>query len=546
VTSASRAGAGLARAGAWRLGWLVVLAAGFGWLPGAGGAGVSRAKGMKPDPSDELFTKPTVRTFKIEVLGPALSALNKDNRSYVRGTVAEGGRIFKDIGLHLKGMGSFRPLHEKPSFVVKFDKYSPGQDYFGLTKIMLNNASQDPTYLAELLGTEMFREAGVPAARVTHAFVEFNGRPLGLYVLVEAMNKEFLRRHFENAKGNLYEAYLQDIDQRLDQDGGSDTSQADLRRLLEATQIEEPTRRWERLNRVLDVNGYLSHLAVELFTAHTDGYALNRNNYRLYHDPTSDKFVFIAHGIDWAFANTGLPGRPPQNSLVTRAVLQTPEGKRLFKERFAQLFTKLFRVDVLTNQAHAAAAKLKAAARNPAEAKEVENGEIEMCRRIVARHQTIAQELARPEPTPLEFDANGVARLLAWRAKTDQGAAVTDRAVVDGHATLHIRANQTSTIASWRTNVFLPQGKFRFQGLARTFQVVGLTNQVVRGNGAGLRISGDKRTNELRGDSEWRQLQHDFEVTDFGGDAKELVCELRANQGEAWFDLNSLQLLRRK
>src|SRR5262245_57519845 len=171
-------------------------------------------------------------------------------------------------------MGSFRPFNEKPSFSVKFDKYIEKQRYHGLTKLMLNNASQDGTYLAELLATQMFRDAGVPAARVTHAFVEVNGRALGLYVVIEAMNKEFLRQFFANPKGNLYEAYLQDIDQKLDQDGGTNESQDDLQRLLKVCSLTDRGERWRKLPEVLDVQGYLSHLAVEMFTSHTDGYAM--------------------------------------------------------------------------------------------------------------------------------------------------------------------------------------------------------------------------------------------------------------------------------
>ena len=103
---------------------------------------------------------------------------------------------------------------------MRFDKYTPDQRYLGLSKIFLNNSAQDTTCLAESMSTQMFRDAGLPAARVTHAFVELNGRKLGLCVLIEAMNKDFLRQYFKNAKGNLYEAYLQDIDQQLDLDGG--------------------------------------------------------------------------------------------------------------------------------------------------------------------------------------------------------------------------------------------------------------------------------------------------------------------------------------
>src|SRR5438034_4652182 len=211
------------------------LLAGFLGVIFASGMGFSAERAV---PGAELFADRAVRTFKIEISGAEFEALKKENRQYVRGTIKEGTNIFTNVAVHLKGMGSFRPLHEKPSFAVRFDKFVPGQTYCGMSKFLLNNSSQDGSYLAEYMSTSLFRDAGVPAARVTHAFVEFNGRDLGLYVLIEAMNKEFLQQHFKNAKGNLYEAYLADIDSRMDQDGGSDPSQADVKQLLDVARIQ--------------------------------------------------------------------------------------------------------------------------------------------------------------------------------------------------------------------------------------------------------------------------------------------------------------------
>lgn len=170
-------------------------------------------KEKKSDPSHALFNiNAPIYTFDINVGGAELSALMRDNRTYVRGNVTVGGKAFKDVGVHLKGNGSFRPLNDKPSLVIKFDRYTPDQDCFGASKIALNNSSQDGTYLADYMSNEMFREANIPVSRVTHARVNFNGRDLGLYVLVEVHNKEFLKRWFRDSQGNLYEAYLADVD----------------------------------------------------------------------------------------------------------------------------------------------------------------------------------------------------------------------------------------------------------------------------------------------------------------------------------------------
>jgi hypothetical protein len=505
------------------------------------------AKSPKPGSSagEALFTNNLIHTFRITVAEPALSALQRDNRSYVRGELADGTNRYADVGVHLKGMGSFRPLNEKPSFVVKFDRYTPGQHYLGLSKFMLNNASQDPTYLAEYVATQMFRDAGVPAARVTHAFVEFNGRPLGLYVLIEAMNHEFLQRQFVSAKGNLYEAYLADIDSRMDQDGGVDTSQSDVKKLLEVAQGKDPVERAKQLNEIFEVNRYLSHLAIEVFTSHVDGYAMNRNNYRIYHDPATGRFTMIAHGIDWAFANQGVSIDPPRNSILTKAVLQSPGGWGQFKARRAELFTNVFRVDILTNRVNEAVARLRNAARNAQEAAEFENAGVEMRRRIVTRAENVAIQLGRPEPAVLAFDSGGHASLTGWRFKREQGQVAADQVAFDSRATLHLAAQEGGCIGSWRTRVLLEPGLYRFQALVRTVGVQALTNKVELGNGVGIRISGGKRAHDLVGDNGWTPLVHEFEVK-AGEEEKDLVCELRAIHGEAWFATADLHLERSK
>jgi len=172
------------------------------------------------------------RLFRIDISDAEFISLKRRPRTYVSGIVREGAHVFTNVGIHLKGMGSFRSVDEKPSLVLKFDEFVPEQEYSGLTKLMLNNSVQDQPYLAELLATGLFRDAGVPAARVTHTRVTLNGRDLGLYVAIDAMNKRFLKRHFHNNDGNLYEGYLRDINTRLDQDNGIDTSQGDVRNLL--------------------------------------------------------------------------------------------------------------------------------------------------------------------------------------------------------------------------------------------------------------------------------------------------------------------------
>jgi len=501
----------------------------------------AEAKKKKTELATDFFVGKTIHKIKITIPDDQLAALKRENRKYVHSTITIGDTVLPNSAIRLKGMGSFQPLEGKPSFAVKFDEFAPDQEYMGLQKIMLNNSAQDGTHLAELMGLGLFRDAGLPTARITYAYVQLNGRDLGLYVIAEAMNKDFLRQHFKSPKGNLYEAYLHDIDGTMDQDNGEDTQQTDRKALVEATKIPDPAERLRQLRKLLDVDGFISHLVLEMFTSHTDGYALNRNNYRIYHDPVTDKFVFITHGIDWAFGNSGVSIWPPMNSILVRAVLQTPEGRNLYSQRVGQLYTNVFKLDVLNKRLDEAAAKLKAGARNPNEAKAVDGYAAEMRNRIVARAKNIADQLATPPPQPLQFDSTGFAKISGWRTRQESGDTKLEK--TKSGSGKDVLAINGAGIASWRTKVILAPGKYRFVGQAKAQGIAAQESDL--GSGAGLRISGGKRTNKLSGDQDWTPLEYQFEVP--GSEAEvELVCELRATKGQVWFDANSLGLSRVK
>ena len=493
----------------------------------------------KNDPGSEFFESAELRTFKITLGKEQYAALgdNNRNRQYVSATVAVGAVTYSNVAVRLKGMGSFRPLHEKPSLAVKFDEYVEDQKFFGLSKIMLNNSSQDPTYLAELVSMSMFRDAGLPAPRVTHAFVELNGRKLGTYVAIEAVNKDFLRRTFKNSSGTMYEAYLQDIDQTLDQDNGVSIKQRDRKALVDACNISDLALRWITLQRLLNVDAFIDHVVIEMFISQTDGYAINRNNYRLYNDPTTGRFWFIPLGADWGFQRPSVSIHPPMNTLLVRAVWQTPQGRAQYRERFRTLYTNVLNVPVLSKRVDEAVARLKTA--DPKRAGQYDGYGAATRNAIAERYRNIAEQLAAPEPEPLKFDASGFAVIPGWKTKVETGNPVLVRHSESNRMDLHIDSGGDGCIASWRSRAVLSAGKYRFQARARCAGIDPRSSS--SGTGAGVRISGGQRTNKLQGNKDWTVLQHDFEVSTDGSEV-EFVCELRANKGKVWFDRESLKL----
>jgi spore coat protein H len=348
-----------------------------------------------PPPGHELFSDPAIRHFKIDIAQPEIDKLRRDHRTYVHAKVTVADQTFGDCGVRLKGEGSFRPIDDKPSFALKFDEFERGQRYCGLDKIMLNNASQDRSYLSEYLCTSLYRDAGVPAARVTFARVTLNGRELGFYVLIEAMNKTFLKQHFKNPNGQLYEGYARDVDKELEQDSGPPGDQSDVRAFVTAAGLP-PDRRLPELRKVLDVERFLSFLAVGMLIAQHDSYALNHNNYRLYRDPDSGVFVMIAHGIDGSFTQNTMPIVPPPKYILTKALLETPESRQLYRERVATLFTNVFKLGVMTNRLQAAGTRLSQNAANESERTNILGRTARFIDRVKERHANVAQQLRTP------------------------------------------------------------------------------------------------------------------------------------------------------
>jgi hypothetical protein len=202
----------------------------------------------------------------------------------------------------------------------------------------------------------------VPAARVCHAVVTINGRRRGLYYLKEGYDRYFRRRHFSSPGGNLYDGgFLRDLDQPLQllTGKGDVKDRADLKALVAAAREGDPAKRFARLERLLDLDRFLSYLSLEVITWDWDGYPLNRNNYRVYHDPRRDKIVFIPSGMDQMFGNPHGPVLPGFQGLIARALVETPQGRARYLAKVAALMQKVYRPEALLKRLDALQAQVR-------------------------------------------------------------------------------------------------------------------------------------------------------------------------------------------
>jgi hypothetical protein len=160
--------------------------------------------------------------------------------------------------------------------------------------------------------------------------------------------------------------------------------------------------------------------------------------------------------------------------------------------------------------------------------------------RLLRRQASLQWELCQPEPAPLAF-TNGSSLLQGWTKVDESPAVLLDTTPSpDQIPALRILARSQSA-ASWRTQVLLRHGCYRFEGKARVAGVKPLPYG--KHQGAALRIAGQPAQSDgITGDSPWRILSAQFDVQP-EQQAVELVCELRASAGESWFETASLKLV---
>jgi spore coat protein CotH len=184
--------------------------------------------------------------------------------------------------------------------------------------LTFNTMVEVPSFLAERLAYHLFRLAELPAPRCNHALVYVNDAFFGLYANIETEDKTFLRRWFTSDAGNLYEEGQVDFEPGSEADFDLETNEttndrSDLTALIAALGAAQPQTFVEQVGAQLDMTHFLAFTAAEAAVNQWDMYGYTvfyPNNFRLYRDPTQQKFVFLPWGMDMSmkpFRDSGKP-----------------------------------------------------------------------------------------------------------------------------------------------------------------------------------------------------------------------------------------------
>jgi spore coat protein H len=294
--------------------------------------------------------------------------------TYVPAKLEIDGEVFDKVGLRYKGSGTYMmsARQVKRSLKIDFDRYVAKLSFEKIKKLNLNSGVMDPTKAREALAYAVFRAAGVPAPKTAFAEVtltvpgKFDGEKLGVFTVVEQVDKGFLKEHFESGNGLLlkpegirglphfgtdpkaYEATYVPKDE---------ADEGQWKRLIELTRlvnIADEAEFREQIGEFFDTDAFARFLAVNTALSSMDGFMGLGHNYYLYLVPKTNKFVFIPWDLDLAFAAFPMYGTAAQltdlsidhphvgkNKLIDR-LLAMPEFKAEYRKQLKRLSDEVF------------------------------------------------------------------------------------------------------------------------------------------------------------------------------------------------------------
>ena len=277
---------------------------------------------VRPYPATPIYDLGTLRTIFLQFESADWEeelAAFKNTDVEIPATMIVDGRTYKEVGVHFRGASSFMmvPAGLKRSLNLSTDFSIKDQTLGGYRTFNLLNANNDPTFLRAFLYTQIARKY-IAAPKMNFMRVVINGESWGVYLNAQQFNADMLRDEFKTTKGSRWKApgnprgragleylgedatqykYLYEIKTKDDAEPWKALAQ--LCKVLNQT---PPDKLEAALAPLLDIDGALKFLAVEVALVNSDGYWTRASDYSLYRD-LAGKFHIIPHDV-----NEGLGG----------------------------------------------------------------------------------------------------------------------------------------------------------------------------------------------------------------------------------------------
>jgi spore coat protein CotH len=282
----------------------------------------------------------------------------QENTYYPADVEWRGTRV-RNAAIRVRGVAS-RNGH-KPSFRIDFNRYVTGQTFFGLDALTLDSSWQDPSMITNRLSMRLFRRMGIVAPRVAHVrlFAGADREYVGVYAVTEEVTPSFLRAKFGEDSGYLYEFNHLQNDHWGFQDPGPPlgwyvprftpkTHDFDsvaalytpIRDLVQRINDAPQSDLESRLNGYLDIDTFITELAIQNFVAQSDGIVggVGANNFYLYRFAGKSLSLLIPWDQGNAFgASDLLPSYNMDTNVLTAKIWNEPKYRARYLGTLLQI-----------------------------------------------------------------------------------------------------------------------------------------------------------------------------------------------------------------
>jgi spore coat protein H len=315
--------------------------------------------------------------------------------------VFDGGRI-PQVSVRYKGNSTYMEADTlfKRSLKVDLSNSFQGRKLYEVSKLNFHNAIMDGSWMNEVLSYRLHRDAGVPAGRTSYARVYvtvpgmFNHKYFGLYIMVEDVDKDFAKAHYDTKQGALFKP----LTRQLFEDAGdswkaytqiynpkTETTEGEKKRLIEFCKLISHASDAElaaTIGKYLDIDEVARYLAVTVWLGDWDSLLLTGQNLIIYLHPKTNLFHLLPWDLDLTFGHLGHFARmginPEQLSIMhpwsgrklfLERLFKLDEFRRIYLARMKEFSKTIFRVERIQKQVDELAAILRPAVKEESEEK---------------------------------------------------------------------------------------------------------------------------------------------------------------------------------
>lgn len=269
----------------------------------------------------DIFSEDKILIYKVQMLetdwqamagqgknlGVIAGACNQfTGYNFYRASVIADGQRFDDVEIRKKGaLGSLSTVRPSIKLDMGSGELNLGRTFRTHRRLTLNNNRQDASNLEQCLAYELFNQAGIKAPLCNLARVFSLGNDLGIYTHVENIKKPFLKRVFNEESGNLYEGDNADFNTGIVSRFQKKTNEllndrSDLDQVIAALAVPDD-QLWNALDQVINMDYFLTFMAMEALIGHSDSYSGSQSNFYIYKKSIDQRFYFIPWGADQSF-----------------------------------------------------------------------------------------------------------------------------------------------------------------------------------------------------------------------------------------------------